>query len=310
MITINEIVKKYDNHVALNGVSCSIPSQSICAIIGPNGAGKSTLLKILTKILDYNSGTIEYGADFNMSSFRQNISYLPEQRGLYSGISIETQLRFFASIRGVCERSAYNNVHYWLKKFDIEHWKDRRISELSKGMQQKIQFISCLVSAPKLVFMDEPFSGVDPVNFKLFAEILKEYQMQSNSTVILSTHNMKSVEELCDNIVVLNKGNVEAAGAINEVKQSFVRGNMVSVDIFIGNNQKAQENILSSLKSVFHIVDTHVDQGHLFVDFTDLNNSPYMKSMQQALTLLDGYEVYHCARKVMSIEDIFIELSK
>lgn len=310
MITINNIIKKYNNHIALNGVSCSIPNQSICAIVGPNGAGKSTLLKILTRILYYNSGTIDYGPTINMDTFHQNVTYLPEQRGLYTSVDIETQLVFFACIRGISSKRAYENVNYWLKRFDIDNWKHRRVSELSKGMQQKVQFVSCLVSNPTIMFMDEPFSGVDPINFRLFIEILQEYQKTTDATIVLSTHNMKSVEELCKHVVLLNKGQVEITGNVNDVKQSYTKENVLSMEIFIGDAKDAIDDIRMKLDNIFRIISTRIEQGHLFLEISDKSHSLYSKSMQQALLLLNGYEIFQCSRKIMSMEDIFVEISK
>lgn len=310
MITIKNLVKKYDSQTALGGISCTIPSQSICAIVGPNGAGKSTLLKILTKILCYDTGSIDYGSTINMDFFRQNVAYLPEQRGLYTGIDIETQLVFFANIRGINSKIAYENVNYWIKKFDIGNWKKRRVSELSKGMQQKVQFISCLVSNPMIMFMDEPFSGVDPVNFRLFIEILQEYQKTTGATIVLSTHNMKSVEELCKDVILLNKGQVEIVGNVDEVKQTFSKGNVLFMDIIIGDNNGAIDDIRIKLGNTFQIISNRIEEGHLFLEISDTNHSLYSRSMQQALHLLDGYEIYQFSRKMMSMEDIFIKLSK
>ncbi len=310
MITVDSLVKTYSGHVALNGISCSIPEGSICAIVGPNGAGKSTLLKILTQILVYDSGTIDYGAKMNMDSFRQHVAYLPEQRGLYPNVDVETQLVFFATIRGMGRKEASEQVDYWLKRFDIESWKLRRVSELSKGMQQKVQFISCLVSHPTLMFMDEPFSGVDPVNFRLFIEVLQAYQKATGATVVLSTHNMNSVEELCKDVVLLNKGQVEIAGEVNAVKQSYTKGSVLSMDVFIGNEEAAIDDIKVKLSTKFQILSTCVEQGHLFLDISNPGQPLYAESMRQALHLLEGYEVYQCIRRIMSMEDIFIELSK
>ena len=156
MITINNLVKKYGRVQALDNVSCFIPEETICALVGPNGAGKSTLLKILTRILPYDAGAIEYGTALRNGTFQQNIAYLPEQRGLYTGVDIETQLAFFANIRGLSDRKAQESVSYWLNKLGISSWGKRRVSELSKGMQQKVQFVSSLVGYPAIMFMDEP----------------------------------------------------------------------------------------------------------------------------------------------------------
>lgn len=310
MITINDLVKKYDSHYALNGVTCAIPDRSICAIVGPNGAGKSTLLKILTRILRPDGGTIDYGPALQKVPFRQNAAYLPEQRGLYTGVDIETQLVFFASIRGIGGKKASANVNYWLDRLGIGHWKRRRVSELSKGMQQKVQFASCLVSDPAIMFMDEPFSGVDPVNFRLFAGILQEYRETRGATIVLSTHNMKSVEELCKDVVLLDKGKVKAAGDVNEVRRSYTKGDVLSLEITAGNGEGSIDDIRAKLGNAFRIVSARAEQGSLSLEISGTGHSLPPESMRQALDLLKGYEVCRCARKTMSMEDIFIELSK
>lgn len=310
MITINNLVKRYDSHYALNGVTCSIPSQSTCAIVGPNGAGKSTLLKILTKIIDYDAGTIDYGSTLCVDSFSPKVGYLPEQRGLYTGVDIESQLLFFTNIRGITGKKAIENVNYWLNRLDIGNWRHCRVSELSKGMQQKVQFVSCLVSNPKIMFMDEPFSGVDPINFRLFIEILQEYQKEANATIVLSTHNMKSVEQLCKDVVLLNRGKVVIAGNVNDVKLSYSKGNVLSVELVVANGKEAVDSIRVKLHNAFKIISTHIENGHLFVEILDTSHSSYSESMQHALHLLKDYEVYQCSRKIMSMEDIFIELNK
>ena len=176
MIKVENLTKKYGNNIAVDDVTITIPDGAIYAIVGPNGAGKSTFLKILCRIIDYDAGTISFNENFSVKEYRETIGYLPEQRGLYGGIDIATQLRYFAAIRGVSSKVSRQNIDFWLRKFEIGGWKYRKTNELSKGMQQKVQIVSCLISMPKLIFMDEPFSGIDPINFKLFTEIIKEYQ--------------------------------------------------------------------------------------------------------------------------------------
>lgn len=309
MITITNLTKRYNNNIALDGVSCSIPDHSICALVGPNGAGKSTLLKILTQILDYDKGTIDYGTSLNTKRFRQSISYLPEQRGLYTGVDIETQLLYFASIRGISNRKAHENVNYWLKRIGIENWRHRLVSELSKGMQQKVQFASCLVSGPSVMFMDEPFSGVDPVNFRLFMEILQEYQMSTGATAILSTHNMKSVEELCSDVILLNKGNVEVSGNVSDVRMAFSKENVLAVELTVPD-ERTIENIHAKLHETFQVISSHSEQETLYLELTTAGATSRQATMVQALQLLRDFDIKCIARKVLSMEDIFIKLSK
>ncbi len=309
MITIQNLTKRYNNHIALDDISCSIPDHSICALVGPNGAGKSTLLKILTRILDYDEGTVDYGSTLSMNRFRQDISYLPEQRGLYTGVDIETQLTYFASIRGINNKKAHENVDYWLKKLGIDNWKHRLVSELSKGMQQKVQFASCLVSNPSVMFMDEPFSGVDPVNFRLFMEILQEYHKSTGATAILSTHNMKSVEELCSDVVLLNKGKIEISGNVNSVRKSFSKENTLILEVSNCDNTST-ENIRTRLKGAFRIISSHLEQDILHLELSRTAEAPTQTDMIDVLKLLEGYDVTHISHKVLSMEDIFIQLSK
>ncbi len=309
MITIDNLTKRYNNNTALNGVSCSIPSHSICALVGPNGAGKSTLLKILTQILDYDEGDIDYGNSLDAKMFQQSISYLPEQRGLYTGVDIETQLVYFASIRGISNKKAHENVDYWLKRIGIESWKHRLVSELSKGMQQKVQFASCLVSNPAVMFMDEPFSGVDPVNFRLFMEILQEYQKSTGATTILSTHNMKSVEELCSDVILLNKGNVEVSGNVSDVRMAFSKENVLVIELTDPGAQ-AMGEIPTKLHGTFHVISSHSEQGTLYLELSAPDMTSHQATMIQALQLLGNYEIKRISRKVLSMEDIFIKLSK
>lgn len=308
MITIKNLTKRYSNNIVLDGISCSIPDHSICALVGPNGAGKSTLLKILTRILSYERGDIDYGASLDMKTFSQNVSYLPEQRGLYTGVDIETQLVYFANIRGITQKQARENVDFWLKKLNISNWKHRLVSELSKGMQQKVQFMSCLVSNPTLLFMDEPFSGVDPVNFRLFMEILQDYQKSTGATTILSTHNMKSVEDLCSDVILLHKGRIEISGDVNTVRKSFSKENTLVLEISACDNT-AIEDMQAKLDKQFRIILSHLEQGVLHLELSRPNSASTQTDMVQALELLDGYEVNSISRKVLSMEDIFIQLS-
>lgn len=308
MITIKNLTKRYSNNIALDGISCSIPDHSICALVGPNGAGKSTLLKILTRILSYDRGIIDYGASLDMKTFSQNVSYLPEQRGLYTGVDIETQLVYFANIRGTTQKQARENVDFWLKKFNISNWKHRLVSELSKGMQQKVQFMSCLVSNPTLLFMDEPFSGVDPVNFRFFMEILQDYQKSTGATTILSTHNMKSVEDLCSDVILLHKGRIEISGDVNTVRKSFSKENTLVLEISACDNTSV-EDLQVKLGKQFRIISSHLEQGVLHMELSRPNSASMQTDMTQALELLDGYEVNSISRKVLSMEDIFIQLS-
>lgn len=230
MINISHISKQYGTKVALDDVSLTIPENSIIGLVGPNGAGKSTLLKIITRIIEKDNGTISLDDCNTLDSFYKHIGYLPEQRSLYNDIKVMHQLEYFASIKGVKRKEAKKNINYWLKIFGIECWKDKKVSELSKGMQQKIQFISCLIHNPKYVLMDEPLSGVDPVNFDIFTEQILDYHKRTKATIILSTHNMKSIEKLCSHIVFLVNAKVALYGDKDWIYHQFINENQFAVE--------------------------------------------------------------------------------
>lgn len=305
MITTKGLTKSYGGNVALDNVSVAIPDGTICAIVGPNGAGKSTLLKILSGILRFDAGSVDYGAGLAGRGFKGKMAYMPEQRGLYGGIDIETQLSFFAKIRGVGGKQASENIDHWLRRFDIGSWRRRRISELSKGMQQKVQLISCLVSRPALMLMDEPFSGIDPINFRLFVEVISEYNAESGATIALSTHNMKSVEELCSDVVLLRKGRVEISGNVGDVRRAYTQNNLMEVRL-----KAAGETAPRALADRFEVVATRKEQGELVITLADRDHDVTNESLREALLLLDGHDVSLCAKRIPSMEDIFIELGE
>lgn len=307
MITTNGLTKSYGHNVALDGVSISIPGGAICAIVGPNGAGKSTLLKILSGILSFDAGSVDYGEGIAGRDFKKGMTYMPEQRGLYSGIDIETQLSFFAKIRGVGGRQAAENISHWLGRFDIGSWRRRRISELSKGMQQKVQLISCLVSRPALMLMDEPFSGIDPINFRLFVEVLTEYNAKSGATIALSTHNMKSVEDLCSDVILLRKGRVEISGNVGDVRRAYTQKNLLEVRLRTAGGDMGK-TAAPTFGDRFEVVATRKEQGELVLTLADKEHDVTNESLRSVLLRLDGYDVSLCAKRIPSMEDIFVEL--
>lgn len=253
MINISHISKQYGTKVALDDVSLTIPENSIIGLVGPNGAGKSTLLKIITQIIDQDDGTISLDGCNTLNSLYKHIGYLPEQRSLYNDIEVMRQFEYFASIKGVKRKEAKKNIDYWLKTFGIEGWKDKKVSELSKGMQQKIQFISCLLHNPKYVLMDEPLSGVDPVNFDIFTEQILDYHKRTGATIILSTHNMKSIEKLCSHIVFLVDAKVALYGDKDEIYRQFINENQCAVEFNLPVEEIKQYIKINNLDMIFAI---------------------------------------------------------
>ena len=220
IIEIENVTKKFSNQLALDELSLTIPEGRIFGLLGPNGAGKTTLIRILTHITMPDSGRVLFHGHPLEAKDVENIGYLPEERGLYKKMKVSEQVVYLARLRGLTKQEATHRLKEWFVRFGIDSWWDRRVEELSKGMQQKIQFIATVVHQPDFLIFDEPFSGFDPVN----AETLKQEILrlkEHGATVILSTHNMASVEEICDEIALINHGRVILNGEINEVRRRF-----------------------------------------------------------------------------------------
>lgn len=220
IIEVENVTKRFGKHKALDCLSLSIAQGRIFGLLGPNGAGKTTLIRLLTCINTADSGSICFLGHPLTSADVSNIGYLPEERGLYKKMKVSEQAIYMARLRGMSKKDATESLQQWFHKLGIESWWDRRVEELSKGMQQKVQFIVTVVHRPDFLIFDEPFSGFDPINAEqLKSEILE--LKEKGATIILSTHNMASVEEICDDIALINKGKVLINGAVNEVRRTF-----------------------------------------------------------------------------------------
>lgn len=215
-----DIVKQYGNYTALNGVSVQVPKGCIYGLLGPNGAGKSSLIRIINRITAPDQGKVLINGRESVADDIFNIGYLPEERGLYKKMKVGEHIVFLARLRGLSVDDAHEKTRYWLQKFDILSWENKKVEELSKGMQQKIQFIATVIHEPDLYILDEPFSGFDPVNAELLKNELLELKAKGK-TIILSTHNMESVEALCDEISLINKSKVVLQGNVKEIRAQY-----------------------------------------------------------------------------------------
>lgn len=215
-----DIVKQYGNYTALNGVSVQVPKGCIYGLLGPNGAGKSSLIRIINRITAPDQGKVFINGRESVADDIFNIGYLPEERGLYKKMKVGEHIVFLARLRGLSVDDAHEKTQYWLRKFDILSWENKKVEELSKGMQQKIQFIATVIHEPDLYILDEPFSGFDPVNAELLKNELLELKAKGK-TIILSTHNMESVEALCDEISLINKSKVVLQGNVKEIRAQY-----------------------------------------------------------------------------------------
>ena len=220
ILDIQNIVKAYEKHVAVNDVSFEVPAGSIFGLLGPNGAGKTSLIRIITTITRADEGVVYLDGEKLNSRHPEEIGYMPEERGLYRKMKVGEHLTYLARLKGLSATDAKAKISGWMEKFGIEDWWDKKVEELSKGMQQKIQFIATIVHEPKLLILDEPFSGLDPVNTNLIKDEIHSLRGKGMS-IIFSTHRMEQVEEICEHIVLINKGENVLEGKVSAVKDRF-----------------------------------------------------------------------------------------
>jgi len=245
------VTKRFATQTALDSVSVSVPEQSIYGLLGPNGAGKTTLIRIINQITAPDSGTLLLNGRPLKPEDVHNIGYLPEERGLYRKMKVGEQALYLAQLKGLSSREAMRRLKYWFKKMDIIDWWDKKVEELSKGMQQKVQFVTTVLHEPQLLIFDEPFTGFDPINVKQIKdEIL--FLREKGATIIFSTHNMSSVEELCDNITLINKAHTILEGSIDDIRNEWA-GNEYEA-VFAGE-------VSPSGNSHFSIIDSSFDEG-------------------------------------------------
>jgi len=227
------IIKNYANHRALDDVSIEIPEGAIYGLLGPNGAGKTSLIRIINQITGPDSGEL-YFKDHKLEPADMNrIGYLPEERGLYKKMKVGEQAVYLARLKGVSRHDAIQQLKAWFEKFGIEAWWDRKVEELSKGMAQKVQFITTVLHEPEMLIFDEPFSGFDPINVELLKKEILELRKQG-ATIIFSTHNMSSVEELCDEITLINRSKAVLQGEVNDIREKHKK-NIFRIAIQDGN---------------------------------------------------------------------------
>ena len=231
LIEALDITKEYEGHKALNKVSVQIPENSIYGLLGPNGAGKTTFIRIINHITAPDSGTVLFDQHSLQPGDTKHIGYLPEERGLYKKMKVGEQIIYLAQLKGLSRNEAKIRMKKWLSRFEINHWEKRKIEELSKGMQQKIQFITTVIHEPRLLIFDEPFSGFDPVNTELLKQEIFELK-KKGATIILSTHNMNSVEELCE-ISLINCSQVVLQGNVSDIQEQYKK-NLFKIKISSG----------------------------------------------------------------------------
>lgn len=237
LLEVENVVKQFAGHRALDGVSLLVPENSVYGLLGPNGAGKTTLIRIINCITAPDSGEVRLNGKRMTPADVQHIGYLPEERGLYKKMKVGEQALYLAQLKGMTKADALKSLKYWFERFEIQAWWDKKVEELSKGMAQKVQFITTILHEPKLLIFDEPFSGFDPVN----AELLKREILNlrdKGATIIFSTHNMGTVEDLCENISLVDNGKIVLQGKVSDIKNSYATKTykIYSTNPIVGNH--------------------------------------------------------------------------
>jgi ABC-2 type transport system ATP-binding protein len=299
ILEVNRVVKQFGNYTALNEVSLTVPKGSIYGLLGPNGAGKTSLIRIINQITMPDSGSVILDGEKLKPEHVGMIGYMPEERGLYKTMKVGEQCLYLAQLKGLSKQEAKAQLDYWFNRLEIKGWWNKKIEELSKGMAQKIQFVVTVMHKPKLLILDEPFSGFDPVNANLIKDEIIELNRQGTS-VIFSTHRMESVEEMCDYIALIHKSNKLIEGKLSDVKKQF-RTNNYEVGILSDNI----EGLMYDLTQKFTVSQTEFkslnDELKLEINLGNATPNDLLNS------LVNRGQVTHFVEKIPSMNDIFIK---
>lgn len=291
-LRVEGVTKRFGDFIAVDDLSFEVLPGRIFGFLGPNGAGKTTTIRMIVGITVPDEGSITLFGERISPRLQNRIGYLPEERGLYKKMKVIDQLRYFAALKGIGSTEADKRIDRWLERMNLSEWKKKKTTDLSKGMQQKIQFISTVLHEPDLLILDEPFSGLDPVNVEFMIEVMSEFKSDSK-TIIFSTHLMETAERLCNDILLINKSKKVISGSLREVKQSYG-------DNLIAFRGDGGETVLAD-KSLVSRVVTHADEQELHladgVDAQDL-----LKRMVQSGVVISKFE-----KTEPSLNDIFIE---
>lgn len=297
MLSIRNIVKQYANHRALDNVSIEVEKGSVFGLLGPNGAGKTSLIRIINQITGPDSGEVFLNGEKLNPSHISKIGYLPEERGLYKKMEIGEQMLYLAQLKGLNKQDATKRIKYWFEKMEIESWWKKKVEDLSKGMQQKVQFVATVVHDPELIILDEPFSGFDPVNAQVITNEILELNSKG-ATIIFSTHRMESVEQLCDSIALIHRSKKILDGKVRDIKNLY-RSNTYRIGF--SGELKESEN------PMFDVIDqtTDSDLTHLTVKVQDkYSANDVLKFLIQQVQVNEFMEV------IPSMNDIFIQKVK
>lgn len=297
IISSSNISKKFANHQALSQVSISVPEGTVFGLLGPNGAGKTTFIRIINQIIAPDEGEILLlGRKLSRDDIYK-IGYLPEERGLYKKMNVGEQALYLARLKGLSHNEAMKRLKYWFERFEISSWWNRKVEELSKGMQQKIQFLVTIIHEPPLLIFDEPFSGFDPINAGLLRDEILELK-KKGSTIIFSTHNMSSVEELCDNIALIDNSRLILSGRVWDIKRTY------KTHQFEITYLKTETDVDRLLPVGYHLIETCSNHEHMSAKIRipdDQGPNELLTLLLPHLSVVEFHEI------IPSMNDIFIK---
>lgn len=290
--------KNYSGHQALTDVSISIEQGQVFGLLGPNGAGKTTLIRIINQITAPDSGRVLLEGRPLKANDIYNIGYLPEERGLYKKMKVGEQALYLAQLKGLSRRDALKRLKYWFEKFEMQAWWDKKLMELSKGMQQKVQFVCTIIHEPKLLIFDEPFSGFDPINANLLKKEILNLR-DKGATIIFSTHNMSSVEEVCDSIALINKSKKILEGNIHDIKASY-KTNTFDV-VYQGDFKQLESNLGMNYQILDHKESSRLNEMTIKHMNGNTNNDLLLAITKQA-------QIVSFSERIPSMNEIFIRV--
>jgi ABC-2 type transport system ATP-binding protein len=295
ILSIRNVSKQYATHKALNNISLEIPKNCIFGLLGPNGAGKTTLIRTITQIISLDTGEIYFDGQKLAPHHVNQMGYLPEERGLYKKMKVGEQLVYLARLKGLSAQEARKRILYWVERLDMKGWSEKNIEDLSKGMQQKVQFVATVLHEPKFLILDEPFSGFDPINAEIIKNEILELK-KKGITILFSTHRMESVEELCDQIALINRSEKILDGKTKEIKKQY-KNNSYKV---------SYEGNLQSLPQGMHILSHQIQEDGIHEALISLDAS--IKANELLTNLITQVEIHNFQENIPTMNDIFIKL--
>lgn len=298
MLKLDSISKSFFQKLALDDVSLSINEGEIFGLLGPNGAGKTTLIRVINRIIEQDKGTIRFKGELLNDKHLSRIGYLPEERGLYRTMQVYEHILFLGRLRGMSKADVRTNYNYWAEKFGMENWEKKRIEELSKGMAQKVQFVSTVLHQPDLLILDEPFSGFDPINIELIQQELIEMKAKGK-TILLSSHNMKSVEEICDRVALIHQSKKILEGSVSEIRDQRKTGN------YAVRFRGSMIAFVNALWTGFELIDKEILGDDRFVAHVKMRSDNNFQDLLQ--TLLGQIQIEAAWEVLPSMQEVFIQ---